>query len=295
MVQTLSNHAFISASISDRKELLPKNFYFDNEAVERLMYRYIEGACIDVQLRDEIMTHARELIEQTIKAHNLSQIYPGREESSYGDLFQVAWIQIESALYKYEARPHCSKCYNNQRPNDSLLIDEFLFLDDLIKKVKVCPKCKVKLAREGVYYKGKSRIFNLWSQVARTVILAYIKKENRDRKNSPVFQTHIENRSLSKANALERFITEAEEVCKNNTDFLVVVEAIKELYQEDDKPYEGLITKLVAKTGLQRGIITNFLRVVRLRQAEFSDSPVNEETKVKNRKTYDEELEDGNS
>ena len=112
----------------DRKEILHKNHYFDNEIVERLMYLYVEGACTDVSLRDEIMVWASELIRQLIKAHNLGQICPGKDDTTSGDLFQTAWLQIEGALYKYEARPHCTGCYNNLRPGDSQLIDEFCFV-----------------------------------------------------------------------------------------------------------------------------------------------------------------------
>ena len=147
---------------NERREILPKNFYFDNETVEYLMHRYVKGACIEVVLRDEVMCHASELIRQIIKAHNLGQIYPGKEESSVMDLFQTAWIQIESALYKYEAFPHCTKCYNPMRPNDSVLFDDYVFEEFLIKKVKFCQRCKVKITVESIYYRGKSRVFNMW-------------------------------------------------------------------------------------------------------------------------------------
>jgi hypothetical protein len=261
----------------ERREVLKSNHYFDNEIVERLLYRYLEGACTDVKLRDEIMEHAAELIRQIIKAHNLGQIYPGKDDSSIGDLAQVAWLQIESALYKYEARPHCATCYNQLRPNDSLLMDEFIFVDQLLIRMKRCPKCGGVLERETIYYRGKSRLFNMWSQIARTVILAYIKKENRDRKNSHLFQEHLENKTLQKAHALNRFITEAETICKYNEDHLRILDAIKRLYLEDDRPHEGLIGKLVDRSGYPRQTITSFLRIVRLRSHEFTDSPINEE------------------
>lgn len=146
----------------ERKEVLNKNYYFDNERVERLMYEYLAGACIDVNLRDEIMVHASELIRQLIKAHNLNQICPGKDGAVNGDLFQTAWLQIESSLYKYEARPHCSVCYNSLRPNDSLLVDDFWFVDRVIKRIKVCPRCKSRLTRDTIYYRGKSKVFNFW-------------------------------------------------------------------------------------------------------------------------------------
>jgi intein/homing endonuclease len=155
----------------ERKEEYKSNWYFDNEAVERLMYRYCESACTDVTLRDHIMEHASELIRQLIKAHNLAQIYPGKDESSVGDLFQVAWLQIEGALYKYEARPHCGKCYNKLRPNDSMLCDNFMIADDLVTEMHKCKNCNVRLERDNIYYRGKSRLFNLWCVSPNTKVL----------------------------------------------------------------------------------------------------------------------------
>jgi intein/homing endonuclease len=545
----------------ERREVLNKNYYFDNERVERLMYEYLAGACIDVRLRDEIMEHASELIRQLIKAHNLNQICPGKDGAVNGDLFQTAWLQIESSLYKYEARPHCAVCYNSLRPSDSLLVDGFLFIDEVIKRIKKCPKCKAKLIKDNIYYRGKSKVFNFWcinpnslllttngirsigsidgggvfgldgmsnvvnkfnkpkldtliittelgysiegtplhrlyrlnngcpewvmmkdlregdllaiqynqqyfvgdddlsdivleesgewnppseitgelaylfglylfgfdiklvkkdgkyvkeieelkvtfefaqgtefirkigfnetqlripdrllrmskdniiallkgisrsddlvsidfssssiillnqvrllllnlgiltkltgnrieseiqntpdgpvvkwlpiksivksqsevcdievdseshsyiangfvshnSQVGRTVVLAYIKKENRDHKNCNMFQTHLENKTVKKSEMLDRFTEEAKNIFKYNDDYNKILDAINRLYCEDDKPHDGLISKLVTKTNLSRSTITEFLRTLRLRSKDFTDSPVNEE------------------
>jgi intein/homing endonuclease len=156
----------------ERKEVLQRNHYFDNELVEHLLCLYHETACTNVKLRDMIMVHADELIRQTIKAHNLSQIYPGKEESSIGDLFQTAWVQIESALYKYDARPHCNKCYNPLRPGDSVLSDEFMMADDILKKIRTCPKCKITLTREFIHYRGKSKVFNMWCVNPNTLVMS---------------------------------------------------------------------------------------------------------------------------
>src|SRR6056297_2005484 len=127
-------------SVKDQSMAKKKNMYFDNEAVERLMDKYVERGCVDVHLRDEIMSHATELIRQIIRAHNFEYITPGRDQSSFNELFQVAWMQIEKTLYKYDSTP------------------------------------------------GSSKLFNMWSQIAKTRILAYLKKEKRDKKNMPSYR-----------------------------------------------------------------------------------------------------------
>jgi hypothetical protein len=275
----------------ERREDLAKNHYFDNETVERLMHKYMEGACTSVELRNQIMIHAAELIRNIIKAHNLGQICPGKDDASAGDLFQTAWMQIESMLYKYEARPHCTERYNKLRPNESLIIDQYMFIADLTKKFRRCPICGQKMCEEHVYYRGKSKVFNLWSQVARTVGLAYIKKENRDRKNSGVFQKHLEERVIKRNEILDRFFVEANEICKYNEDHLRILHCIEDLFENDEKPHEGLIGKLVEKSGLPRTTVIGFLRILRLRSKEFTDSPVNEEHK-KLKVANDEQEED---
>jgi intein/homing endonuclease len=157
--------------LAKRMEIQPRSYYFDNEVCERLMHKYVKGSCTDVKIRDEIMSHSVELINQIIKTYNLGHIYSGKEESSIMDLFQCAWIQLESMLYKYEARPHCAKCYNNLRPNNSILSEDYIFEEQLIKKIKTCPNCGVKLTIDGIYYKGKSKIFNLWCVNPNTKVL----------------------------------------------------------------------------------------------------------------------------
>jgi hypothetical protein len=117
------------------------------------------------------------------------------------------------------------------------------------------------------------------SQIARTVILAYIKKENRDRKNSEVFRTHLEHQSIVENSALGRFFNESRELSKYNSEHLKILQALEKLYKEDDRAHEGLISKLVARTALSRATVTDFFRILRSRSHEISDSPVNKEVK----------------
>jgi len=275
-----------------RKEELKSNYFFDNELVERLLYRYKETSCTSIQLRDEIMEHASILIDNLIKAFNLRQITPGKEEK---DLFQVAWCQIESALYKYNALPYCRKCYNPKRPSDSLIIDQFETIDQIIKTTKNCPKCKTKFRRgnhpqlwfefngepiEGIedcniYFKGTSKIFNYWSQIARTVILAHIKKESRDRKNNPLLKNHLEEQPRQKDYRIGRFLEEARTVCTHHEEYQTIINALETLYESDEKPHEGIIIKLITITNLPKSSITSFLRFIRLMGNKFTDNPIN--------------------
>lgn len=210
-----------------------KGYYFDNHKVEQLLIRYVDDGCINVKLRDEIMGHAAELIRQIIRTHNFHNIYPGSDDASFNDLFQVAWVQIESTLYKFDSSP------------------------------------------------GHTKVFNMWSQVAKTVMLAHIKRETRDKKNYKSYKTHLDTKMIRRSIIFERFINEAGEICKYNKEHVRILDALRELYDEDDKPHEGLIGKLVSKSGLSRPKISNFLRQMRLRSFEFTDAPASEEAEHK--------------
>ena len=89
-----------------------KGYYFDNHKVEQLLMLYVADGCVDVKMRDEIMSHAAELIRQIIRTHNFHNIYPGSDDASFNDLFQVAWCQIESTLYKFDSSPGHTKVFN---------------------------------------------------------------------------------------------------------------------------------------------------------------------------------------
>ncbi len=203
----------------------PKNQYFDNLKVEELLETYVRGGCTDVEGRDEIMSHAAELIRQIIRTHNLHNIYPGKDQASFGDLFQVAWCQIEKCLYKFDYSP------------------------------------------------GHTKVFNMWSQIARTVMLAHIKREGRDRKNQGAYTTHLNARHSFKPAVLERFFNEAREICKYNDEHLELLNHLEELYDTDERASEGLIGKLIKKSGRSRQKVHSFLSYVRMRSIEFSDSP----------------------
>lgn len=206
---------------------LPKNYYFDNDYVEELLTKYVRGGCTDIELRDKIMANASELIRQIIRTHKLHTLTSGKEGTAFGDLYQLAWTQIESSLYKFDSRP------------------------------------------------GHTKVFNFWSQVAKTVMLAYVKKESRDKRNYGAYKEFLDNKHRPANYRLERFINEAKEICYYNKSHMKIVEALEDLIKTDNKPYDGLIDKLVKRSGLSRSKVSNFLRAIRLRSFEFSDAPVN--------------------
>ncbi len=118
----------------------------------------------------------------------------------------------------------------------------------------------------------------MWSQIAKTVILAHIKREMRDKKNYGTYKGHLINRVRPQSAAFERFINEARAMAKFDDDGLIIIQALEKLYERDEKPYDGLIGKLVRISGLSRQKVTGFLKQVRLRSFEFTDSPLNQET-----------------
>lgn len=273
-----------------------RKLYFINEIVEWLLTQYIWTGCTDVGLRDKIMQNATELIRQIIRKQGLHTIYPGQEESAMGDLQQTAWVQVERVLYKYRSRPHCRSCFNYDRPSDSLLYlpqaTEYgiITIEEVIElHGGVCPKCKSALRAgpmvepvQGTYggtttilYRGMSKVFNMWSQVSRTVILAYIKKEGRDRKNSNTYAGHLSTKTRQNSDAIDRFLMEAVELCKYNDDHLAIIDGIRWLIENDDRPHDCMLGKLADRINLPRNVITSFLRTLKLRSLEFTDSPLN--------------------
>jgi hypothetical protein len=223
-----------------------KNYYFDNKAVEALMTDYVKGGCTDVTLRDKIMENAGELIRQIIRTHKLHLIGAGKDGTTFYDLFQIAWVQIESSLYKFNYGP------------------------------------------------GHTKVFNMWSQVAKTVMLAHIKKESRDRRNYGNYKDHLGHRERISNPKFERFIEEAVQLCQYNDGHLLIIQALQSLAKDDPRPHEGLISKLVEHSRQPRSKVVAFLRLIRLRGLEFSDSPMNDSatrTRIKPTDESDDDLD----
>jgi hypothetical protein len=292
----------------DDRSQVSKVHYFVNEEVEDKLRRYIWTGCTDKALRDSVMSHAPELITQIIRKQNLHMIYPGHDDSAFGDLVQTAWAQLERVLYKFRAKPHCRVCYSPERPNNSALYvpgdHEYgiITYDELFGKEKnpdrvgtnlvvgrKCPHCKVALdgdpnvwavqgrfgGSQTILFRGNSKVFNLFSQVSRTVILAFVKREGRDRKNSGSYKDHLSSKVRLDDDKMERFFAEVRELFKYNSDFLKCVDALRRIVSTDDRPYEGLIGKLARESKQSRVQVGNFMKMLRFRSHEFTDSPLN--------------------
>jgi len=114
------------------------------------------------------------------------------------------------------------------------------------------------------------------SQIAKTVILAHIKKETRDKKNSTPYSGHLNKRhKYARGPVMERFLVEANEMFKYNDEYLRIVHAVEALGRED-RPHDGFIGRLSKKTKLSKAKISAFIKLLRLRSHGFTDSGIND-------------------
>jgi hypothetical protein len=274
--------------------------YFINEIVEYALAQYIWSGCTDTKLRDQVMSHASELIRQVIKKQGLSEIYPGKEESSLGDLHQIAWTQIEKVLYKFRSYPHCRICFNPDRPPDSLLYAQaqyeygIIMIPELIAMgIDRCFNCGNRISEDhpiapegGVYggsatvlWRGPSKLFNMWSQVSKTVILAHIKKDGRDRvkKGSFVYRNHLRHKtarqirsSLFDKAPIEQFTDDLRLALRFDSRFDEIPGCLMELVNNDQSPYMNIINKLMELSGMPKPTIKSFMLTVRCMAESFT-------------------------
>ncbi len=284
--------------------IVPKKHYFINPKVEYALVKYAWTGCTSVALRDQVMFHANELIRQIIRKQNLHMICPGHDESTFHDLATIAWNQIERVLYKFRAKAYCRSCYNPDRPQDSALIHQpedsygIATMPEVVAATKGrCPHCDATIAAspilpateevyggsESILYRGVSKVFNLWSQVARTVCLAHIKREGRDKKNAVSYQNHLLNRRRPASEAAVRFITEVRYVCRHHEDYLVATDALEAVLAGDQRPHDSLVAKLTLATKLPKTTVAAYLRFLRLHAHEFTDAPLNQRVERRHR------------
>lgn len=186
--------------------------YFDNDAVEALLTRYVEGACTDIKLRDEIMEHATPLIQNVIRSNRLDRLLQYQHRSNESDLASIAWAQIEKTLYKFES--------------------------------------------------GRAKVFSLWTQIAYTVCMAYIKKETRDAVNVRKWRDGHPAPLLDKPKKPE-FYAIMEELRESVlSEYREMVDSLVQVYEQDRQPWIGLVGKLVER-GYTRRQARGFLAHIR--------------------------------
>lgn len=215
------------------EEAVAKKYYFDNLHVESLVQKYVMRGCVDVELRDEIMSHMSELLRMTIRVHGLSKIYNNKDGTSFSELFMIGWVALESCLYKFD------------------------------------------------YTSGHKRIFNMLSQVARTSMLAYIKKESRHRTKAynDTYKKFVADKDRYHRIDFTRFITELREICRDEVEYVKIIDCIEFLLSNDLKPYDGLMYKILNITKLPKSLIHSFFEFVRDNGVMFTDSPENQRHK----------------
>ncbi|MCC9655281.1 hypothetical protein [Rhodopirellula halodulae] len=278
-------------------QAMKRNYYFTNEVVEWLLTQYNWTGCTSVELRDEIMQWSESLIRQIIRKQGLHKIYAGHDDASFGDLVQTAWIQIERTLYKFRATPHCRTCFRPKQPSRSVLytVGEFEYGIKTLEEVQRlsryrCPHCGASLLGEAIIepsqgryggterilWRGTSKVFNLWTQVSRTCILAYIKKDNRDGMQHDGYKSAMERRDINRdSGAMDRFFSEARDLCRFNREHLLLIDSLEELFLTDEAPSQSLVRKLVEKSDLSRASVGRFFQAIRFQSFQFSDSPLN--------------------
>jgi hypothetical protein len=239
------------------------------------------------------MDHANELITQLIRKQRLFVIYNGHDPSSFAELVHVAYMQIERTLYKYRARPHCRACFSYDRPNSSVLYNPSRFEFGIVKPYKLvqmidkCPHCGADLTvgidnivepQQGLYggtdaicYRGLSKVFNLWSQVSRTVILAYVKKDTRDTRNGDNYTIHINKKPDQNNNEqFVRALIEAKNEIWFNGEYCDVINSLIELSSESDSD-KNLKRKLMEMSGKNKRVVEDSLSVLRVMMNLYSE------------------------
>ena len=280
--------------------------YFDNSAVEALLHEYCMGACTSLELRDKVMEAALPLIKNIIYSQGYHKVRFHDGEAEFNDLVMAGWIAIESMLYKYQANAHCGNCYNPSNLKLSLLTTEYIFEDELKKLFPRCPHCGLTITK--IIYRGKSKLFSLWTQVAMTSILGYIKSNSKDYRRKEAYEEHLDVVPISQEN-ITKFVEDVKELFPTDLEYHKIAEAIltldlkpchepkylkqyKWLSKQTDPKYQkqlkwlskscstyknynknsidNIINNIQEKTGIDADIIDSFFQEIKEHKLEFN-------------------------
>ncbi len=258
-----------------------RKLYFDNALVERLLTEYHFTNCTSVKLRDLVMEHCTLLINNVILTNRLHKLSYGQD---IDELTIVAWMQIERTLYKYKSIIYCGQCYPklNHIKREKVRIHEPTETSvgipspkDVAERGLQCPLHKA--APTTIIYKGVSKVFNMWSSITRTVCLAHIKREDRDKRNAhndlvrnDIDRKSHSNSSLANNSKLQQFFIDARELFRHDQHMLIIIDAMQRLSESDDHAGAGLIGKLSRDTKLSRAAVKKCMGFMRLRMDELN-------------------------
>jgi hypothetical protein len=194
----------------------PANHYFDNTLVENMVREYVLDGAINIDLRNKIMAHAIELIENVIRVNNFINIMNNPDQTSIDELKSIAWQAIEMSLYKFNATNEY-KLKNNRKIKGQCIeeLEDRIFVECHDKQIYEIKKCLIKSVK-----RFHTKIFAFWSQVAKTCILAHIKKDKRDKRNKKHYTEHllIRNKTIRKYDIkISEFIDEAKKIFMDST------------------------------------------------------------------------------
>lgn len=125
---------------------------------------------------------------------------------------------------------------------------------------------------------GHTKIFNMWTSIARNVMLAHIKADKRDTR----YSNTLRNLTIAKGTQvpidMTRFVEEARKNFQFDDKAQAIIGAIEQIVKEDEKPWEGIAGKVMKITGLKRPTVAKFFKHMKLTAHEYTDSPVNKES-----------------
>lgn len=243
------------------------NYYFDNEYIESLCREYVLGGAVDIELRDEIMSHANELIENIIRVNNFTNIMNSSGPTTFGELKHIAWKAIESSLYKFnmtnEYRLLDGRNIRGQPINEDNI---YVLIED-----KNGVRYKIKKKDIKKIQKYHTKLFGFWSQISKTAILAYIKKDKRDNRNKPHYTDYLINRHKIIRNypvEVDTFIKDAKSIFVDPTSHKIL-DGLLEIYKSHNEFPKSFIKEIYRITGISVKTIKQFFKMLQANKTLF--------------------------
>jgi hypothetical protein len=167
------------------------------------------------------------------------------------------------------------ECHQPQEPIAKQQIDLTRYRKTVWKKIKKLSPIKSRLCEISVDSEDHSYIANGFishnSQISRTVILAYVKKDTRDTRNGDNYTVHINKKPDNSGNEqLVKALNEAKNEMWFNEKYCMIVDCLIELTSESDSD-KNLKRKIIDKTGLDKKTIEECLSILRVMMDLYSE------------------------